>query len=520
MSVGLNRIIEELQHLHPCIVYAKNLNNTIRTVKHWTENTAFTEPEVLYVCPISLFPVKIPVCNVLNLLVLGDSDQPVTDDQYGDTEGARLNLIRISNRTDIGTLFNTIQDVLLRTQSANDASTTLLDLLIHNSGFQHIIDAGYQMLGNPLFLMDLSSKLLGITNQYHIDNDLIWQEITTNGYLSYHTIQLSKEIGRTVDNSQVPVIIQDSFMTYTRIIGKVEIGGTQAGVVCVLEYEKPFLPQDIENVALLCKAISLEMQKNKYSHYTREVMYETFIQDLLEGKIRDRQTIIEKTKILGLSFSPNLYILTIDVNEFDSNGSLLCMKDMVSNILSNTRSIIYKGHVVTIFSCCDPSYFNGTILKHLKEFLRSNNMFCGISSCYHHLEESQEYYNESLKALKLGQRLNKEDLLYIYGNYAIYDIAEQCCCSDNLIKYCHPALLTLISLDKQKHTCYAQSLYVYIFNLTNIAESASALHIHRNTMIYRIKKIEEITHLHLSDSDVLLHLHLSFKFLEYLDRLS
>lgn len=46
---------------------------------------------------------------------------------------------------------------------------------------------------------------------------------------------------------------------------------------------------------------------------------------------------------------------------------------------------------------------------------------------------------------------------------------------------------------------------------------ANTLHIHRNTLTYRIIKISEIMGVDITDSILMLHLHISFKILEHLN---
>jgi purine catabolism regulator len=48
-------------------------------------------------------------------------------------------------------------------------------------------------------------------------------------------------------------------------------------------------------------------------------------------------------------------------------------------------------------------------------------------------------------------------------------------------------------------------------NQMNTAETARQLYIHRNSLLYRIEKIQRILHLDLKDSDELLKLQLALK---------
>lgn len=123
---------------------------------------------------------------------------------------------------------------------------------------------------------------------------------------------------------------------------------------------------------------------------------------------------------------------------------------------------------------------------------------------------------QSLDALRLGMFLNKEEYFFPYEEYALYHFAESCSDVENLKRNCYPALLKRIDYDRENKTEYSRSLYTFVIYSKNITESANALNIHRNTMIYRLEKIEAIMDIDINNSNTLLHLHLSFKILELL----
>jgi DNA-binding PucR family transcriptional regulator len=53
-------------------------------------------------------------------------------------------------------------------------------------------------------------------------------------------------------------------------------------------------------------------------------------------------------------------------------------------------------------------------------------------------------------------------------------------------------------------------------NIKNQSELAAAMNVHRNTLYYRIGKIEEIMNINLSNVDDVFSIYLSFKIFEYL----
>lgn len=76
----------------------------------------------------------------------------------------------------------------------------------------------------------------------------------------------------------------------------------------------------------------------------------------------------------------------------------------------------------------------------------------------------------------------------------------------------HPGLTTLEQYDRQSHSDLYHTLYIYLRNSCNMAETARQLHLHRNSLLYRLNQIREIAGITLEDPDTREHLLLSFYF--------
>jgi DNA-binding PucR family transcriptional regulator len=117
--------------------------------------------------------------------------------------------------------------------------------------------------------------------------------------------------------------------------------------------------------------------------------------------------------------------------------------------------------------------------------------------------------------MRIGAHLDAERYIYPYGEYAVYHIAQVCIDNGGVKRFCHPALEVLLRHDAQYGTSFTDSLYTYIRQFKNITNTANALHLHRNTLVYHLKRIEEIMDVRLSDYNVMQLLELSFRILEY-----
>lgn len=399
-------------------------------------------------------------------------------------------------------------------------ASRFLDSLSKGCSFQQLVDLGYEILGNPFAITDFSGKTIGMIRIPGAEDDPQWHELSTLGYssadfISYYLNQ--EKLVQKVNESKYPIFWNDKRIKYKRILGKIETSGKQLGTVGVIEFNKPFLESDRQLVAILCKALSVEMQKDKFIQSTKGLIYEGFIRDLLDGSITDGGVIAERKKHIGLDLKKNIYILTIDISGFDGkHQSLNMIRTVLEDMIDNSKAIIYNDYIVVITSCNSEGYLAHSLMPRIKENLSKYSMLAGISRAFSGLEHLRGHYRQSMEALQLGKHLSRTGPVFSYDDYAANHMASLCAKHSELSLCCHPKILELMEYDRQNNSSFTNTLYAYVVNLGNMSDSASASRLHRNTMTYRIDKIRELTRMDLNSNELLFHLYGSFKVLEYM----
>lgn len=121
--------------------------------------------------------------------------------------------------------------------------------------------------------------------------------------------------------------------------------------------------------------------------------------------------------------------------------------------------------------------------------------------------------------------MNPQQRIFYYEDYSIYHIIElaaensrQKLGSRNLVHLCNNELVALVLYDKKHRTNLVQVLQTYLLHERNTSEAAKALFIHRNTMLNKIHKIEEIIDSSLDDPKLRERLLFSCRVIEYMSR--
>jgi hypothetical protein len=147
---------------------------------------------------------------------------------------------------------------------------------------------------------------------------------------------------------------------------------------------------------------------------------------------------------------------------------------------------------------------------------------------------SQLYRNIHKENILIGFSMPFSDLdaLFLAGKQAIFTL-ETLSGKSSGIQYCrnlavsymlsvlrndflassmmHPAIKTLQRQDKMKQGSLLDTMNAYVNHHFNQTETAAALHIHLNTLKYRLHKIQDVTGIDFSDTEETFYLEMSFR---------
>ncbi len=395
----------------------------------------------------------------------------------------------------------------------------LLEALASDSGIKRIIEIGYKILGNPISLVDTSRKTIVLTNSPEVEDDLTWQELAKDGYFSSYTIKHNYSVGLTnkLSNSSKPFIwASDEYIKYNRLLARILYKNKTIGILAVMESKRPFKPSDLELASVLCNAISVEMQKNIFLRSTMGYGYEEFLKDLLDGKMRDRKIVQSRRVNLNLDLKKYIFVLVIDITNMDkSNIFPLYLRKTIEQLIANSNTIEYNGNIVLLVSSSNKKSFLEFGLTELDDYMKQNGLACGISNYFHDLADLKEYYSQAIASLKLGRHFKSNESIFKYKDFIVYHFIDVCSQHIEIDKIIHPALLNLMEYDEQNNTEYLNTLYTFFECSRSIPLTAKRMNIHRNSMFYRMKKIDDIIETDFTDNSEMLLIELSFKLLEY-----
>lgn len=129
-------------------------------------------------------------------------------------------------------------------------------------------------------------------------------------------------------------------------------------------------------------------------------------------------------------------------------------------------------------------------------------MTIGYSLLFDNLVNITEGYEQSRQALRYALKNMNSSVDCGYEDLGLlrFVISEKN--KNALMDYCNKLIEPIAIQDQTEHTNYVETLWTFLENGNNYVKTAQVLYVHRNTLVNRIGKIEELLNIDLGNVGV------------------
>jgi sugar diacid utilization regulator len=304
----------------------------------------------------------------------------------------------------------------------------------------------------------------------------------------------------------------------------IAIGGRTGACLSMLLERKDLSRTDITVIAALCNAIRLEMN-HRSPDTVRQLPYESFLINLLESRTRSDEHIRIFASKLAYPTEGYFSVLAFELpEEMDAPGPTVReLMDGIEPTLEDCRIVNHNGRIIALVNHRNREEFARQDYTVIKNYITRYSLRCGLSRPFTRLADLREHYLEALDAAdfaRYGAYLDppiQDNMIIYYERFEPYLLmhtaTEQ---GVDLKKFIHPFVTVLHEFDQTHDTEYVRTLFEYI-KTPKKPQCAEALFIHRNTLDYRLKKIQELVSFSWDDGETMSRLYMSVIILSYLE---
>ncbi len=142
----------------------------------------------------------------------------------------------------------------------------------------------------------------------------------------------------------------------------------------------------------------------------------------------------------------------------------------------------------------------------------------GLGQIARDVQTIPQAWREAQQALEIGRRLFGEGKLHSFARLGIYRLLFPLYGEQTLLDFYQETLGSLLDADNRGNQALLETLEGFFRCNGNLSETARSMHLHRNSLLYRLGRIEELLGRSLEDAELRLSLQIALKIRVLLER--
>ncbi len=304
------------------------------------------------------------------------------------------------------------------------------------------------------------------------------------------------------------------------------------------------LNQETKDMDLLifeqtCSLIAIEILQEQAIIRQEQQIREQLLEDLLYKRYNDERIMLQRGKYIGIDLNKRNFVFVFDEDDFEAHMDLLpktITEKEIQIIKRDIQTFIYKGMEryshkslllnsgVGVIGLCAArnnsediqqcSEILGQIIDTLKKQYPYLSFSAGIGSVRQGVAKVEAGWHEAKLAIRAGRVLKKSSKNSRVSRFD--ELGCLCFLSENagskaLREYFDSNMSVLRAYDQKNHAELVHTLETYFNYGCNLSKTAEQLYVHKNSVVYRLKKIETLLGKSLSDYETSFDLQLCLK---------
>ena len=397
-----------------------------------------------------------------------------------------------------------------------DTKIRMYELLTSGAGLQQILECAESFLENPIAITTAALDVLAYSTSIPV-HDEIWDTVIVGSSGRYDFYTRLKEMNLLDSLGTSPLMMIDDKEVAERrwLAGYIQFRNEYIGQIVIVESVRQFSDSDEELLLTFCGICAFFMSTERSVLNKYDTRAEVILLDLVSGKTIPEGLIRER--LVRIPWDKNIrhrvIIMTPDRN---AEYNLHPLKARFLDVDPYSCGIVTKNQLIFL-STWECSRHDPITDPAFSAFVKEHQLIAGISVSFISISEFYNHFLQAADALTLAHHLDLDGRVFRFNDLAAESMFETTATQRDLSLYYHESLKSILEYDETYNTNYLRDLYVYLSTDGNINKTSELLHIHRNTVKYRISKLEELFEIDFDDPDMVFSLKFSLKILRYIE---
>jgi sugar diacid utilization regulator len=374
-----------------------------------------------------------------------------------------------------------------------------------------MVNEAARLLANPVLVWDLSYRLLAYSDTVPGD-DWLRAFVRDRGWNTdfiRHALQVDAAL--KVEGNRPFLVTTCADETARTLSAKLVVEGTTVGSLAMRACSTPISPGHYRQLALMAPLIAEaagSLSNLKHIGTVQEklmgdileatgdvALSEAYlnIKDLFAAEVPRRMILLVVGNPRGPVHRDRVAYLRFSLKELFPSSFVAYHKDRLAMLLPVTE---------------DQAALSRPQLATLSGLLTAERLMAGVSNCFSDLSLLPSAFEQGKSALAYCDEAAE---VKPYHDCLFGELARAQAPQHDINEFTHPALRLIERYDSAHGTQLARTLQVYIEGDKSVERCTEALHLHRSSVYYRLRRIGEIGDLDIDDPQVAFQLQCSYR---------
>ena len=378
------------------------------------------------------------------------------------------------------------------------------------------LKAGEEGMMHPIRWIYFADCLQCIKNEYHVEDYIHGSEfvVLTNRSITGDSIKLIELISRMQEYDIAALGINEGQISEEMIHYCNEHG------LPLFELPEKFPLVDLSQI--MCQRLVMEQNEKNSA--------EQLFSSILDAENLNREKVFAQARFLNVDLSGEFRVIEFAYhNDRQSHHDDSLTAGQAVRRIINTEFSYYLSENILV------QLQTGTVLalvpsvkisdEKLKEILGRivdvaknqyhTELYVGVGNSTGYLEDVRVSRNEAAAAIKVADISKADNHIYFYRDQGLYTLISKITDDKFLDEFVEKNIGKLIRADEVNDGNLCETLENYLNHNCNVKYTAECMYIHRNTLNYRLDKIQEILGKEFDDLESCLTLKLAFMIRNY-----
>ncbi|MCZ8521768.1 MULTISPECIES: PucR family transcriptional regulator [Paenibacillus] len=305
-----------------------------------------------------------------------------------------------------------------------------------------------------------------------------------------------------------------------RVAVSIRKNGIVLGHIWVIEENRSLSEDDLQQLLKGVGAARTKLLQHQTQRRKEQMSHQDFFWQLLTGHLRSHEAAAEKAARLQVSLPPSFMtaILQFERELPEKLGSEIPYLLSAAGRARFPLFAVHRHQLILLAECRDARSLLDLeeSLSQLGRLLQERSPLgtpaCGCSLAYADYARIEQSYREAQMVLGIKSRFPEEtSQILFYRELGFYRWLPLFHEHNGANRYTNPSLEKLRAYDREHHGSLIETLEAYLSCDSNMKEAAERLHIHANSLAYRLKRIADIGGIDLGSMDQKVTLYLDLK---------